>query len=396
METGSTSSRLAALEAKMQQMEEYVGQPPEGMRMVLCEQVHLLKQIVEDLKKVVDGLPEFVERKINSVSQDVEVLTDAVDMKVEAITTDVRLLKRAVGSEKADERASSSKVKIPGPTPFGGERSAKELENFLWDMETYFRATKVVEAEKVSIASMFLTGDAKLWWRTRLSEDGSAGRAGIDSWEALKMELKNQFLPCNTSWVARESLRNLRHSGTLREYVQNFSSLLLDIRDMSEEDKLFNFMVGLQPWAQAELRRQGVKDVQTAIAAADRLVDYSVLRNPNHTDHGPNDVGPDKGKATGKKKLFRKQIETTNDEANSSKAVTLGKAKKSCFICEEEGHLMRFCPKRERLNAIMAELDNGDKTDDGQYRMGALRVVNDANPMVGSSSGLEPKLSRGN
>jgi len=378
----------------MQQMEEYVGQPPEGMQMVLCEQVHLLKQIVGDLKKVVDGLPEFVERKINSVSQDVEVLTEAVDIKVEAITTDVRLLKRAVGSEKADERASSSKVKIPGPTPFGGERSAKELENFLWDMETYFKAAKVSEAEKISIASMFLTGDAKLWWRTRLSEDKSAGRVGIDSWEALKTELKNQFLPCNTSWVARESLRNLRHSGTLREYVQNFSSLLLDIRDMSEEDKLFNFMVGLQPWAQAELRRQGVKDVQTAIAAADRLVDYSVLGDPHHMKHGSNDVGPDKAKAG--KKEPRKQTKTTNEEANSSKGVTLGKAKKGCFICGEEGHLMRFCPKRERLNAIRAELDSGDKTDDGKYRMGALRVVNDADPMVGSSGGLEPKLSRGN
>ena len=40
--------------------------------------------------------------------------------------------------------------------------------------------------------------------------------------------------------------------------MKEFSSLILDIKDMSEVDKLFNFMSGLQGWAQIELRRQGV------------------------------------------------------------------------------------------------------------------------------------------
>ncbi|KAL0303798.1 UNVERIFIED_CONTAM: hypothetical protein Sradi_6247900 [Sesamum radiatum] len=98
-------------------------------------------------------------------------------------------------------------------------------------------------------------------------------------WEVLKKELKEQFLPCNTSWLARESLRNLRHTRTMREFVKTFRSLMLDVRDMSEEDKLFNFMAGLQPWAQTELRRQGVKDLPSAIAAADRLVDFKVVND---------------------------------------------------------------------------------------------------------------------
>ena len=42
----------------------------------------------------------------------------------------------------------------------------------------------------------------------------------------------------------KKLLRGLRHTGSVRDYVKEFSSLLLDIRDMSEEDKLFNFMVG--------------------------------------------------------------------------------------------------------------------------------------------------------
>ncbi|KAL0403933.1 UNVERIFIED_CONTAM: hypothetical protein Sradi_2034100 [Sesamum radiatum] len=143
----------------------------------------------------------------------------------------------------------------------------------------YFQATKVPDAEKVSITSMCLTGDAKLWWQSRLSDDASANWERNETWEVLKKKMKDQFLPCNTSWVARESLRNLRHTGTIREFVKEFNSLILDVRDMSEEDKLFNFMAGLQPWAQTELRWQSVKDLPSAIAAADRLVDFKVVNN---------------------------------------------------------------------------------------------------------------------
>ncbi|KAL0461313.1 UNVERIFIED_CONTAM: hypothetical protein Slati_0018900 [Sesamum latifolium] len=207
---------------------------------------------------------------------------------------------RAVGRE--EDRAPMSKVKVPVSKAFGGERSAKELENFLWDMKTYFQVARVPDAEKVSITSMYLTGDAKLWWRSRLSNNASANRKRIETCDVLKKELKDQFLPCNTSWVARESLRNLRHTGTVRAFVKEFSSLLLDVRDMSEEDKLFNFMAGLQPWAQTELRRQGVKDLPSAIAAADCLADFKVVNDPEQRQDDPR-----KYKAKFGKKFKRKE-----------------------------------------------------------------------------------------
>jgi hypothetical protein len=94
------------------------------------------------------------------------------------------------------------------------------------------------------------------------------------SWEALRKELNDQFHPCNTAWVARDSFRKLKHTTSVREYVKQFSSLMLDINDMSEADKLYNFMIGLQMWAQLELRRKGVRDLPTATAAADTLVDF--------------------------------------------------------------------------------------------------------------------------
>ena len=74
----------------------------------------------------------------------------------------------------------------------------------------------------------------------------------------MKKELKDQFLPMNTAWMARESLKKLKQMGSVRDYVMEFRPLILDIKDMSKVNKLFNFMSGLQGWDQTELRRQGV------------------------------------------------------------------------------------------------------------------------------------------
>lgn len=93
-----------------------------------------------------------------------------------------------------------SNLKVLEPKSFGGKRSAKELKNFLWDMETYFQAAKVFQKEKVSnITGMNLSSSAKLWWRVSISNDINANHEELVTQETLKKELKDQFLPCNTS-----------------------------------------------------------------------------------------------------------------------------------------------------------------------------------------------------
>ena len=82
-------------------------------------------------------------------------------------------------------RVELSKVNIPEPKAFSGARSAKELENFIWDMEQYFTAARVPDDDKLNITTMYLTGDAKLWWRTQNADDVSAGLPRIDTWDKL-------------------------------------------------------------------------------------------------------------------------------------------------------------------------------------------------------------------
>ena len=45
-------------------------------------------------------------------------------------------------------------------------------------------------------------------------------------------------------------MKRLKHIGSIREYVKEFSTFMLEISNMVEEELLFNFMDNLQSWAE--------------------------------------------------------------------------------------------------------------------------------------------------
>ena len=52
-------------------------------------------------------------------------------------------------------RGETFKLKILGPKPFPGDQSAKDLKNFLWDSEQYFKGAHVNDRDKVFVAAMY-------------------------------------------------------------------------------------------------------------------------------------------------------------------------------------------------------------------------------------------------
>nr|XP_009789295.1 PREDICTED: uncharacterized protein LOC104236942 [Nicotiana sylvestris] len=55
------------------------------------------------------------------------------------------------------------KLKILESKPYYGARNAKEMENFIFDIEQYFDAVgEIEEDKKVATTAMYLQGDAKL------------------------------------------------------------------------------------------------------------------------------------------------------------------------------------------------------------------------------------------
>lgn len=42
--------------------------------------------------------------------------------------------------------------------------------------------------------------------------------------------------------------------------------MVLELPDMAERDKVFNFIIGLKPWARNEVKRQRIKTLDEAFA----------------------------------------------------------------------------------------------------------------------------------
>ena len=44
------------------------------------------------------------------------------------------------------------------------------MENFLWDIENYFKDAKVQDAKNLSVTIMYLSDDVKVWWKIMVAE----------------------------------------------------------------------------------------------------------------------------------------------------------------------------------------------------------------------------------
>ena len=165
----------------------------------------------------------------------------------------------------------------------------------------------------------------------------------------MKKELKDQFLTTNIAWVAKESLKRLRHTESVRNYVKEFKSLMLDIKNMLEEYKFFNFMSELQGWDQTELRRQGVHDLPIVMAAADCLVDYkmggAISTMQKSKSKGDRKVKADDktSKKLGWKKHNNKSATVVKPVEKTTKFVQQSTRMAACFICNGP-HRVRDCP----------------------------------------------------
>jgi hypothetical protein len=75
---------------------------------------------------------------------------------------------------------------VPELKSFSRATSYNELENFLWDMEQYFNVVKISVVKQMNFTVMYLRGNVKFWWRTRIKEDFIVGCPKIETWDHLK------------------------------------------------------------------------------------------------------------------------------------------------------------------------------------------------------------------
>ncbi|KAF2282521.1 hypothetical protein GH714_044067 [Hevea brasiliensis] len=175
------------------------------------------------------------------------VMGKVKDMEEQMSLVRMAILQGSVVGAATTSIAPTARVEVPKPNAFHGGRNAKEIDNFLWSLEQYFRALGITEdARKIDHAPL-------------------PGRH--------RNELKKQFYPENAAHEARAKLRRLSHKGNIREYVKEFMETLLEIPDYPDTEALFAFTDGLQNWARLEIERRGARDLATAVSIAESLIE---------------------------------------------------------------------------------------------------------------------------
>ncbi|KAL0461177.1 UNVERIFIED_CONTAM: hypothetical protein Slati_0005300 [Sesamum latifolium] len=306
---------------------------PEDETSRLAETVMNLEEKISSLEVEITGLNSELE----DCRQMIQELASGfggggiADMRrdMEQMSIQIGLLQRAVSNASVVAHDTGARLRIPEPKAYGGARDAKEVDNFLFAMEQYFLAANVEdEARKVSTVTMYLTGDAKLWWRTKYS-DIQENQVRLDTWAILREASRVQFFPENVENNARRALRKLEDTGSMQDYVKSFSALMLDIRDMSEKDKLFTFMKGLKPWARLELQRERNK--------TGRAKSFRSNSNRGGGDRKPHaQTGPQGSSNRNKPQENRQGVPQRST---------------GCFLCDGP-HRYRDCPNKQLLNAL--------------------------------------------
>lgn len=105
-------------------------------------------------------------------------------------------------------------------------------------MEQNFKAAHTPEGDQVTIANMYLFGDVKLGggsvWRRMLVRSVHSFQFGR-SWS-----MSYDISSCLSTWSGKpEAFQPLKQTSTVWYYVNTFIDHLLEIKNMSEDAKLF-------------------------------------------------------------------------------------------------------------------------------------------------------------
>lgn len=210
---------------------------------------------------------------------------------------------------------------------------------------------------KINTAVSYLSKMVILWWK-RKESDVRKGICTLNTWEQFREDFKKAFYPNNVIYEAKRKFRELKQKGSIRAYVQEFTTLTFQIPNLTDEDMLFHFMDGLQNWARTELERRQVRTFDEAIKQAEALTDFRREKSLSAEEDNEVDSHDDSGEDCGEGEEQRPQPKRHDTyESNSKRFEDRGNTVRNpdgCYICKGS-HSYKKCPQLKSLGAILRE-----------------------------------------
>eukprot|EP00882_Tetradesmus_deserticola_P003091 GHRQ01003280.1.p2 GENE.GHRQ01003280.1~~GHRQ01003280.1.p2 ORF type:complete len:327 (+),score=82.92 GHRQ01003280.1:2547-3527(+) len=246
---------------------------------------------------------------------------------------------------------AAARLKLPKPPETNG--TSPSVINWCYKMETYLQAqnTDLNQPGVVAYAASFLKDSALNWW-LRYQQDVAAGkRQPFANWATFKQEFIDTFTPVKPDYEARNKLDRLSQTRSVFEYASHYNTLMLELPNMDEADRVHFFIRGLKP----EIRMHVTlckpstlhEAVELAIQADGLLWSMHKGRKPPSYAPRPNFSGQKQSISSGPTPMELGSMEQEEDDQAKLYITESKRQPLKCFYCERIGHKIADCRQRK-------------------------------------------------
>jgi hypothetical protein len=256
---------------------------------------------------------------------------------------------------------------------YEGNLDAKELLDWIRNLDTYFDYEDVEEDKKVKHAVTRLKGHAALWWDELQADRHCKGKKKIKSWDRMIAKMKAKFIPRDYQISLFRRMQNLRQKlMTVKEYTEEFYKLNIRAGHReSDDEKVARYMNGLRYDIQDEMSLVTIRTVedayQMALKAEEKPSRKKSQRGRGRSQPKGKSVAQDKYQkpkedwkkpqtwiergGTSQQGQHNKQRGDYADNNTFPRTRGRGRGRGgviTCFTCGKNGHKYYECPEKKK------------------------------------------------
>ena len=274
----------------------------------------------------------------------------------------------------ATRNGYAGKVSKP-PTYDGKTRDPSRIHSWILRMEDYLDLTRCPEGDKSRVAATYLQDNAFIWYNSVIE---SIGTDSHYSWDEMKVQFRQYFLPPNADALWFDKWDQIHQSTSVQRYVAEFKQIRTHLPHLPETYILNHFVRHLKREIQKKVELQQPSTLEDAISLADRIdvLEYRDRIRPTKGYIQPRWTARPttaRGNSTNSSSSHRTQSAAGHDpdamqdiQVHQMKS-TPGKFLGKCYNCGKFGHQAKACPEPKKpfrprnLNTV-----TGSKNEDSQ------------------------------